>query len=82
MPWAEIRSLSIQTDPFAGSGGLARNGMIRILLREEQRTAASPFGTREVRVPLRMLGLSRREAADLLRRLKEIRAENEVDQVS
>ena len=74
LPWSDIRSLSIRTDPFGGNGAFSRNGMIRVLLRTPQRTAAYPFGTREIRLPLRMLDLSRKDGANLLRRLKQLRA--------
>jgi hypothetical protein len=84
LAWSDIRSLSIRNDVFAPSRGL--NGQIRILLRTPQRTFASPFGAREVRVHLRRLNLSRREAADLLRQLKRLRSQSssspEKDQVS
>jgi hypothetical protein len=73
LPWSDVRTLSIQTDPFGGAGLGAQNGQIRILLREPGRAAAYPFGTREIRMDLRRLGLSRKDAADLLRRLRVLR---------
>ena len=72
LPWSDIRSLSIQTDPFGGSRVGAQNGQIRIRLREPGRAPAYPFGTREIRIHLRRLGLSRKDAADLLRQLKRL----------
>lgn len=74
LPWSDIRSLSIQTDPFGGARVGTQSGQIRILLREPGRTPAYPFGTHEIRVHLRRLDLSRKDAADLLRQLKRLRA--------
>ena len=78
LPWSDIRSLSIQT----GGGGRGQNGQIRVLLRDPERTSAYMFGVGEIRLPLRMLGLSRRDAAHLLRQLKRLRSELSTDQVS
>lgn len=73
LPWSDIRSLSVQAAPFGGAGVGAQNGQIRILLREPGRAPAYPFGTGEIRMDLRRLGLSRKGAADLLRQLKRLR---------
>ena len=74
LAWSEIRSLSIQPDPF-DDALFMRAGALRLLLREPRWTLARPLGWRAIHLRLRRLGLSRKDAADLLRQLRRLRAD-------
>lgn len=72
LPWSAVKSLAIKT-PFFGRGAGLPQALIRLRLAKPIRSLANPFGSREIRLRLYRLGLSHRQAANLLRQLRHLR---------
>jgi len=65
--WTDVRSVAID------NGAWRRPATVRFRLKRRLRSFNHPIGTRELHLALPYMGLSRRNAADLLRQLRRLR---------